>query len=282
MTGGVTLGADSPSGSGLPDCPIGELALGTKWPVLSVNAFHGRSKAFWEGELATWRLNASLDKVFHLRLVGDLSLRLMGGIADPSAPYTYLYNLRGTNGNAGHSGRAPVLLAADNTFQTMVAERVPSGSVRGVPHETQLRHFVGQRQAFQTAARRGRTMRPSVRFRQPEHHRGLGLQRHGSSRSWKGASMWMAVFAGLGVGVYLAAWSICLPIRDADNFVFKLTSSFAVLRREVPSLFAPLSVLRAHPHGLAVLLTAMWTWLASRVLRNRTGILVVLGLLTVF
>ncbi|MBK6370919.1 MAG: carboxypeptidase-like regulatory domain-containing protein [Flavobacteriales bacterium] len=221
-TGGITLGARFAFRERLARLPDRELALGTKWPVLSVNAFHA-FKGFLEGELAIWRLNASLDKVFHLRLVGDLSLRLMGGIADPSAAYTYLYNLRGTNGNAGHSGRAPVLLAADNTFQTMVA------------NEFLADRYVAfhMKHSFGTLLVKGKHFkpRPGVVYNAaigslsaPEHHLGLDFKAMGAP-FLEGGLVVDAVFAGLGVGVYLRHGPQAYD-RDADNFVFKLTSSF--------------------------------------------------------
>ena len=147
----------------------------------------------------------------------------MGGIADPSAAYTYLFNLRGTNGNAGHSGRAPVLLAADNTFQTMVA------------NEFLADRYVAfhMKHSFGTLLVKGKHFkpRPGVVYNAaigslsaPEHHLGLDFKAMGAP-FLEGGLVVDAVFAGLGVGVYLRHGPQAYD-RDADNFVFKLTSSF--------------------------------------------------------
>jgi hypothetical protein len=88
-----------------------EVSLGSKFPVVYLHLMKAQ-KGLWEGEWDTWRADAMVEKTFKIRLLGDLSLRLMGGVADAAAPMAFLYNLRGT-----YSTHFPV--ASTNVFETM-------------------------------------------------------------------------------------------------------------------------------------------------------------------
>jgi hypothetical protein len=82
----------------------------------------------WEGNYDLWRVTAMVEKAFRLRMLGDLSVRVTGGAADDTAPYPFLFNMRGT-----WSDRFP--LAVQNTFETMrpnefVADRYAALHVR--------------------------------------------------------------------------------------------------------------------------------------------------------
>lgn len=219
--GGITFGMRFAFRERLARLPDREIALGTKWPVLSVSAFRSVDGLFG-GDTEVWRLNASLDKTFHLRLFGDLSLRLMGGIADPGAPYSYLYNLRGTNGKAPSEERK-VLLAADNTFQTMVANEFLADRYAAF----HLKH------SFGTLLVKGKHFkpRPGVVYNaavgslsKPELHRGYTFSGVGAPYL-EGGVVIDGLLNTLGVGVYYRHGEHALP-EAADNFVFKLTSSF--------------------------------------------------------
>lgn len=221
LTGGVTIGARFAFRERIARLPDREVALGTKWPVLSVSAFRS-FQGLWEGELETWRVNASLDKVFHIRLVGDLSLRLMGGIADPDAPYSYLYNLRGTNGG-GTKEDPTLLLAADNTFQTMVANEFLADRY-GAFH---LKH------SFGTLLVKGKHFkpRPGIVYNvavgglsAPENHQGLSFTPLKDPFLEAGVVV-DGLLSSLGVGVYYRHGAYALE-EQGDNFVFKITSSF--------------------------------------------------------
>ncbi|HRH38154.1 MAG TPA: DUF5686 family protein, partial [Flavobacteriales bacterium] len=116
-TGLVSLGFRFAWRERLVRLPGREMTLPSKWPVLHVLATQA-VKGLWSGidginaERELWRVDALVEKSFKLRMLGTLSARVMAGIADPNAPYSWLYNPRGT-----YSTRTP--LAADNTFQTM-------------------------------------------------------------------------------------------------------------------------------------------------------------------
>ena len=222
LTGGITMGLRFAFRERIARLPDRELALGTKWPVLSVSAFRS-FQGLWEGDLETWRFNASIDKTFHLRLVGDLSLRLMGGLANTNAPYPYLYDLRGTNGKILEKEKITLLLAADNTFQTMVANEFLADRYMAF----HLKH------SFGTLLVKGKHFkpRPGVVYNagvgaldHPEYHRGYTF-RPLRQPFLEGGVVVDGIFSNLGVGVYYRHGAYAFD-TSADNFVLKLTSSF--------------------------------------------------------
>jgi len=111
VTGAISVGLRFAFREQVASLPDRQFGLGTRWPVLSLNVWRSVPQ-LWQGELEVWRINAMIEKTFRLRMLGDLSIRAIGGMAEPNAPYAFLYNLRGT-----FSTRTP--LAAQNTFETM-------------------------------------------------------------------------------------------------------------------------------------------------------------------
>jgi hypothetical protein len=111
VTGVISVGLRFAFREQVASLPDRQFGLGTRWPVLSLNVWKA-VPGLWEGELEIWRINAMIEKTFRLRMLGDLSIRAMGGMAEANAPYAFLYNLRGT-----FSTRAPI--ATQNTFETM-------------------------------------------------------------------------------------------------------------------------------------------------------------------
>ncbi len=111
LTGAYTIDLRWAFREKLARLPGREVSLGTKYPILYLHAMKAE-KGLWQGEWDTWRVDAMVEKTFKLRLLGDLSMRLMGGVADADAPMAFLYNLRGT-----YSRRIP--LASTNVFETM-------------------------------------------------------------------------------------------------------------------------------------------------------------------
>ncbi|MDQ3100905.1 MAG: DUF5686 family protein, partial [Bacteroidota bacterium] len=107
--------------------PDREVAIASRWPVLNVQAQRS-IPGLWNGEQDNWRIDLMLDKTFRLRMIGDLSIHLLVGMADPDSPYPFLYNLRGT-----FDRRLAVVV--ENTFQVMrpnefLADRYVSIHVR--------------------------------------------------------------------------------------------------------------------------------------------------------
>jgi hypothetical protein len=110
-TGSVSLGLRFAFREQLVRLPDREVTLGSRWPVLHVMASRAVD-GLWQGQYDIWRVSAQLDKTFHIRMLGHLSWRVMGGMADTKAPYPFLFNLRGT-WNDGFP------LAANNSFEVM-------------------------------------------------------------------------------------------------------------------------------------------------------------------
>jgi hypothetical protein len=196
--------------------PDRQLSLGTRWPVLYVQAFQAYD-GLWGGDRSLWRVNAMVEKAFRLRMLGTLSLRVMGGMADDTAPYPFLFNLRGT-----WSTRLPV--ATQNTFQTMRPNEFLADRYVAVFLQHSFGHLLFQWRKFRPV--------PSVvanagwgSLAHPEYHRGYtfstlqdgyyeaGLQLDGLLRI--GVS-------NFGAGAYLRRGPNALP-QLSDNLALKLS-----------------------------------------------------------
>ncbi len=111
LTGSVSMGLRFAFREQVASLPDRQVPLGTRWPILYLNATQAVD-GLWDGEWEVWRVNAMVEKTFRLRMMGDLSLRVMGGMAEEGTPYPFLFNLRGT-----YSTKVPIGTA--NTFETM-------------------------------------------------------------------------------------------------------------------------------------------------------------------
>lgn len=192
-----------------------EVSLGTRYPVVYVQAMRG-VKGLWEGDLDTWRVNAMVEKTFRIRLLGNLSVRLLGGMADPRSPMSFLYNLRGTNPENG------LLISADNTFETMR----PNEFLADRYATLHLRHSFGHLLFDSGKFRPVPVLTTSVAIgdlQQPENHRGLPFQPLEQAYVESGLRI-DALFLGLGAGVFYRYGAHALP-DPADNFAFKLSST---------------------------------------------------------
>lgn len=222
LTGGLSFGMRFAFRERVARLPDREVGMGTKWPVLSVSAYHAVDGLF-DGEFSPWRLNASLDKLFQLRLLGELGLRLMAGVADPDAPYSYLFNLRGTNSRTATGGRT-FLLAADNTFQTMLA------------NEFLVDRYVAlhMKHSFGTLLVKGKQFRPRPGvvynavvgdMQHPHLHRGIPFVP--LARPFLEAGVLVdGLLTNLGVGVFYRHGAYAFE-DTLDNFALKMTSSFS-------------------------------------------------------
>jgi len=193
-----------------------EISMGTKYPVVHVQAMHA-VKGLWGGEWDTWRVNAMIEKKFRIRLLGNLSVRLLGGMADPNAPLPFLFNLRGTNGNSD------LLLSADNTFETMR----PNEFLADRYATLHIRHSFGNLLFKTKRFKPVPVLLTSVAvgdLEQPENHRGLAFRDMEHAYIESGLRI-DGLFMGLGAGVFYRYGIYSLP-EQADNFVFKLSASF--------------------------------------------------------
>lgn len=216
LTGAYTLDLRWAYREKLARLPDGEISLGTKFPVVYVHAMKAQ-KGLWEGEWDTWRVDAMVEKTFKLRLLGDLSLRLMGGVADAEAPMPFLYNMRGT-----YSTRFPV--AGTNVFETMRPDEFLAD--RYVAFH--LKHSFGKL-LFETKRFQPRpAIVSSVAFgdlSHPENHEGLPFTplRQGYFESGLLIENLLKYsFSSFGVGGFYRYGPYSLP-DIGDNFAVKVT-----------------------------------------------------------
>ena len=111
LTGTLSLGFRFAWRERLVRLPDRQYALPSKWPVLHLSATQA-VKGLWEGERELWRVDAMIEKTFRLRMLGELGVRVLGGMVDDTAPYPFLYDLRGS-----YSTKTPI--GVSNTFETM-------------------------------------------------------------------------------------------------------------------------------------------------------------------
>lgn len=97
-SGEVSVDVRFAHGERLAQLPDRQVDLGTKWPVLQVS-FMQAVEGLWEGEQQWWRVAAQVGKSFRTRRMGTPSVRVMAGVADATAAYPFLFNMRGSRGD---------------------------------------------------------------------------------------------------------------------------------------------------------------------------------------
>lgn len=220
LTGAWTLDLRWAYREKLARLPDRELALGTKFPVVYVHAMKAQ-KGLWEGEWDTWRVDAMIEKTFKIRLLGDLSLQLLAGVADDQAPMAFLYNMRGT-----YSRRYP--LSSTNVFETMR----PNEFLADRYVAFHLKHGFGKL-LFETKHFRPRpAVVSSVAFgglAHPGNHEGLDFTplREGYYESGLLIENLLRFgFTSFGVGAFYRYGPYALP-DTGDNLAVKLTVGYA-------------------------------------------------------
>lgn len=220
LTGAWTLDLRWAFREKLARLPDRELALGTKFPVVYVHAMKAQ-KGLWEGEWDTWRVDAVIEKTFRVRLLGDLSLQLLAGVADADAPMAFLYNMRGT-----YSRRYP--LASTNVFETMR----PNEFLADRYVAFHLKHSFGKLLIETKHFRPRPAVVSSVAFgnlARPGNHEGLGFTALRDGYYESGLlieNLLRFGFTSFGVGGFYRYGPYALP--DAkDNVAVKLTVGYA-------------------------------------------------------
>lgn len=219
LTGAFTLDLRWAYKEKLARLPGREFSLGTKYPVVWLHAMRAE-KGLWDGEWETWRVDAQVEKTFKIRLLGELSLRAMGGLADPEAPMPFLYNMRGINNK-----RFPV--AGSQVFETMhpnefLADRYIS---------FHLKHSFGKLLVNTKHFKPRPAIVSSVAFgdlSHPENHEGLSFRplRQGFYESGLLLeNLLRSGFSSFGVGVFYRYGPYALP-SATDNFAVKLAMGF--------------------------------------------------------
>jgi hypothetical protein len=220
LTGAVTLDLRWAFHERLARLPDREISLGTKYPVVYVHAMRA-VKGLWQGEWDTWRVDAMVEKTFKVRLLGDLSLQLMGGVADAEAPMPFLYNMRGI-----YSKNFPV--AGSNVFETMYPDEFLAD--RYVSFH--LKHSFGALLVRTKHFRPRPAIVSSLAFgdlSHPEDHQGLDFTplRKGFYESGVMVDNLLRFgFSSFGVGFYYRYGPYAFP-DQGDNFVVKATAGYA-------------------------------------------------------
>ena len=221
LTGAITFHLRWAFREKLARLPDRELALGSKYPVLYVHAMRAM-KGLWEGEWDTWRLDAMVEKTFRIRLVGNLSVRVLGGVADANAPMAFLYNLRGTS-----SAKFP--LSVDNTFQTML----PNEFLADRYVEIHLRHSFGKLLVKSKYFNPQPALLSSAAFgdiSHPENHSGLTFTSLRQGYFESGVvidNLLKSGLSSLGAGVFYRYGPYALE-KTGDNIMFKFTIAYAL------------------------------------------------------
>lgn len=200
--------------------PLGEQVLPSRWPVFRLHAFQAVD-GLWGGDTELWRVNAQVDKTFRMRMLGDLHLRLIGGMADPRAPYPFLFNLRGT-----FLQRLP--LTVNNTFETMAPNEFLADRYAAL----HLRHSFGELlfgwKDFKPV--------PSIVYNgavaalsEPQLHRGYSFKEVDEAYHEVGLQLdrlLVSGFTSLGASAYHRFGPNQLP-EARDNFAFKVLLGMA-------------------------------------------------------
>jgi len=216
LTGAVTADVRWAFREKVARLPHREISLGTRHPVVHLQVMRA-VKGLWAGEWDTWRMNAMVEKTFRIRLVGDLGVRVLGGLADPRAPMPFLFNLRGTN------APGEFLVNADNTFETMR----PNEFLADRYATLHLRHSFGNLLFRKGRFRPVPVLLTSVAIgglSSPGLHRGLAFNALDGPFVESGLRI-DRLYNVLGVGVFYRYGPQALP-EVGDNVVAKLSMAF--------------------------------------------------------
>ena len=198
--------------------PDRQISTGTTWPVLDVQA----SKAFaglWQGELDLWRIEARLEKTFRIRMLGDLSVHVRGGVARENSPYSFLFNMRGTfDRDFG--------VTVPNTFLVMRPNEFLADRYVALHVQHSFRNLIFKWKKFRPVP----VLVGNAAWgwlASPEMHEGLSFNALGGGYYEAGFQLDNLIngaFSGFGVGAYmrLGAHRLSDPM---DNLTFKLTAT---------------------------------------------------------
>ena len=198
-----------------------QIALGTKWPVLYVNVYKAVPD-LWEGELELLRVDAMVEKTFRVRMLGSTTLRAMGGMVDTDAPYSWLYNMRGTHAN-GLNITTPL------AFETMRPNEFTADRYVAVFLRHSFGHLLVKGKHFDPI--------PLVvasagwgRLDEPENHMGFStssLEKGYYEAGLQVDQLLKTGFTGLGFGAFYRMGPYALK-EPLDNVVLKLSATFVL------------------------------------------------------
>lgn len=221
LTGAITGAARFAFRERIARLPDREMALGTRWPILHVDAMVAQ-KGLWQGEYDLWRVNAMVEKTFHVRLWGDLKVRLMGGMARSDAPYPYLVNMRGTRPSNG------LALATANTFETMRPNEFLADRYAAVHLQHSFGHLLFETRYFKPKPMLVTNLGIGA-LEHPELHRGYSFKALDQAYMESGLVLEEIVklgFTGIGIGAYYRYGPLASGVIEEDLAV-KMALSLA-------------------------------------------------------
>lgn len=221
LTGSISVGMRFAYRERLVRVPGRQFAMPSKWPVVHVLASQA-VKGLWEGERELWRVDAMVEKTFRLRMLGDLGVRLMAGVADDRAPYAFLYDLRGS-----FSTKLPV--GVSNTFETMRPNEFLADKYVAVHLRHSFGHLLFEWEDFKPIpvivlnAAWGELVNPDL-------HRGYSFTSLSCGYYEAGLQLDNLLtmgFTGIGLGAFYRFGPNALP-EPEDNLALKLSLGFVL------------------------------------------------------
>lgn len=198
-----------------------QIALGTKWPILYVNVYKAVPD-LWKGELDLLRVDAMVEKTFRIRMLGTSTLRIMGGWADGAAPYSWLFNMRGTHGSG-------LNVATPMAFETMRPNAFLADRYAAVFFRHSFGHLLVKGKHFDPI--------PSVvaaagwgDLEDPEVHRGYTFASPDKGHYEAGLQVDQLLklgFSGFGVGAFQRLGPLATGTWQ-DDLVLKISATFVL------------------------------------------------------
>lgn len=216
VTGTVSVGARFAFREQLVRVPGRQFIIPSKWPVLHLRAMRA-VEGLWEGERSIHRIDAMVAQRFRLRMLGELNLRLMGGMADADAPYAFLYNLRGTFDRE-------VPIAVRFAFETMRPNEFLADRYAAIHVRHSFGHLLFEGERFKP----GPVVVANAAWGaldHPERHRGLAFTPMHEGFYEAGLQLDQLLrlgFTGIGVGAFWRFGPHALP-EALDNLAVKAT-----------------------------------------------------------
>lgn len=197
--------------------PRAKISLGTKYPIIWANI--SKNHALYDGNFDFLKYEIKIQKSFRIRSFGKTSFQLTGGMIDGTAPYSHLFN--------GKGSYKKLSLESVNSFNTM-----------------RMNEFVSDKYAafflnhnFESLLLKTKKFAPEIVLVQNIAWGSLGnfvndfsipvktLQNIYYESGILINALLKQSLTGLGVGIFYRYGSYKLP-KDIDNFAFKLSFSF--------------------------------------------------------
>ncbi len=191
-----------------------KISLGTRFPILYANFHQGVN--WMNGEFIYSRYEARISKKFLSRNFGHSHIVIEGGIVEGTAPYSKLYNGKG-------SYQAFSLVSA-NSFGVMRMNEFLSDSFLSIFFRQDFGKLLFKTKRFQPGVELVSNFGIG-KLQNPELHRGINIKTMEKGYFESGIIINNIInqfFLGYGIGIYYRYGYYRLP-KSIDNFAFKLS-----------------------------------------------------------